>query len=222
MLADALAYFGDPANWLGRGGILARLLEHLHYTLLAVGIGALIAVPAGLVIGHTGRGATLVVGLANALRALPSLGVMTLAVLLLGLGLVPPLIALVLLAVPPLLAGVYSGIGGVDEATVDAARAMGWRERQILLGVEVPLALPLIVGGLRAATLQVLATATIAAYVNLGGLGRYVFDGLAVYDYGRVLVGAVLVTALALAVDGALALLALLVRPPAERLRARA
>lgn len=223
MFGDMIAYFADPANWTGSAGILVRLQEHLWYSVLAVAIAALVAVPIGLLIGHTGRGTVIAVGAANVLRALPSLGLMTLLVLLLGLGLMPPVLALVALAVPPLLAGTYSGVANVDRATVDAARAMGMRERQIVFGVEVPVAMPLIVAGLRGAVLQVVATATIAAYVNLGGIGRYIFDGLAVYDYGRVLVGALLVTLLALLVDGVLAWLGRLVVPgrPAFRRRSR-
>jgi osmoprotectant transport system permease protein len=155
------------------------------------------------------------------MRALPSLGLMTFLVLLMSSTLIPPITALVALAVPPLLAGVYAGIANVDRSVVDAARAMGMTEWQILLRVELPNALPLIVGGLRGATLQVVATATIAAFVNLGGLGRYIFDGLALYDYTRVLLGALLVTALALVLDGLLALVVRLVQPGTGRLALR-
>lgn len=221
MFADMLAYLADGTNWAGSTGIGTRVLQHLYYSGLAVGIGALIAVPLGLVIGHTGKGEGLIVGLANTMRALPSLGLMTLLVLLMSSTLVPPITALVLLAVPPLLAGVYAGIANVDRTVVDAARAMGMTEWQILWRVEVPNALPLVIGGLRGATLQVVATATIAAFVNLGGLGRYIFDGLALYDYTRVLVGAVLVTALALVLDGLLALVVRLVQPGTGRLTLR-
>ncbi|WP_271984710.1 ABC transporter permease [Pseudoclavibacter terrae] len=213
MFNEMLSYFLDPANWVGSASIPARVGEHLWYSLLAVALAAVIAFPLGLVIGHTGKGTTFIVATANVLRALPSLGLMTLLVLLMGLGLFPPVIALVILAVPPLLAGVYSGVANVSRATVDAARAMGMTEWQIVWQVELPNAMPLIVAGLRSAVLQVIATATIAAYVNLGGLGRYIFDGLAVTDYGRVLVGAILVTGLALVVDGILALLGRLVVP---------
>lgn len=213
MFNEMLAYFLDPANWVGSASIPARVGEHLWYSLLAVALAAVVAFPLGLIIGHTGKGTTFIVATANVLRALPSLGLMTLLVLLMGLGLFPPVIALVVLAVPPLLAGVYSGVANVSRSTVDAARAMGMTEWQIVWQVELPNAMPLIVAGLRSAVLQVIATATIAAYVNLGGLGRYIFDGLAVTDYGRVLVGAILVTVLALVVDGLLALLGRLVVP---------
>lgn len=219
MWIDFIDYVSSAANWFGDQGILARVLEHLWYSVLAVGIGALIAVPSGMIIGHTGRGETVIVSIANVLRALPSLGLMILLVLLIGLGLLPPIVALVLLAVPPLLAGVYSGISNVDRDAVDAARAMGMTEMQVLLKVEMPNALPLIVGGLRGATLQVVSTATIAAYVNLGGLGRYIFDGLAQFAYGEVLVGAVLVALLALLLDGLLAWLMWAVQPGSGHLR---
>ncbi|MGL3806210.1 ABC transporter permease [Paeniglutamicibacter sp. R2-26] len=208
MINDMLSFLGTASNWSGEGGISARLAEHLWYSFLAVSAAVAVAFPLGLFIGHTGRGKAVLVSLSNVLRALPSLGIMTLLVLLMGLGLFPPLVALVLIAIPPILAGVYSGVANVDPLVVDSARAMGMKDSRIILQVELPLALPLILGGLRGAILQVIATATIAAYVNLGGLGRYIFDGLALYDYGQVLVGAVLVTALALAVDGLMALLA--------------
>ncbi|ORM01913.1 ABC transporter permease [Prescottella equi] len=205
MFTSAWDYLVDPANWQGPTGIGARILQHLWYSLLAVAGAAVIAVPIGLAIGHFRRGEIVVVGAVNALRSLPTLGVLTLLVLLLGLGLVPPILALVLLGIPPLLAGAYAGVANVDRQVVDAAEAMGMTTRQVLLRVEVPNALPLILGGLRSATLQVIATATVAAYVNLGGLGRYIFDGLALRSYDRVLGGALLVAALALIVDGLLA-----------------
>lgn len=201
--------------------ILTRVGEHLAYSGLAVGIAVLLAVPAGLLIGHAGRGAWMIAG-ANALRALPSLGLMTLLVLLLGAGLIPPTIALVLLAIPPVLSHTTAGIATADRAAVDAAYAMGMTGRQVLLQVRIPVALPLMVAGLRSAVLQVVATATIAAFVNLGGIGRFIFDGLAVRDYDRVVLGAVLVAGLALVLDGLLALVAKATAPGRVRgLRAR-
>jgi len=201
--------------------ILTRVGEHLAYSGLAVGIAVLLAVPAGLLIGHAGRGAWMIAG-ANALRALPSLGLMTLLVLLLGAGLIPPTIALVLLAIPPVLSHTAAGIATADRAAVDAAYAMGMTGRQVLLQVRIPVALPLMVAGLRSAVLQVVATATIAAFVNLGGIGRFIFDGLAVRDYDRVVLGAVLVAGLALVLDGLLALVAKATAPGRVRgLRAR-
>jgi len=213
MINEMLAYFAQGANWGGETGIPARLGEHLWYSFLAVAAAAVLAFPVGVFIGHTGVGKVYLVSASNVLRALPSLGIMTLLVLLMGIGLLPPLAALVLIAIPPILAGVYAGVANVDPEVVDAARAIGMKDSRIILQVELPLALPLILGGMRGAILQVVATATIAAYVNLGGLGRYIFDGLALYDYGQVLVGAVLVTALALVLDGLLALLVKAVSP---------
>ncbi|WP_206490633.1 ABC transporter permease [Rhodococcus sp. KRD162] len=206
LFSEAFSYIVDGANWAGPTGIGARVVEHMWYSLLAVLLSAAIAVPIGLLIGHLRRGEAVVVGLVNALRSLPTLGILVFLVLVIGLGLMPPIIALILLGIPPLLAGTYSGIANVDANVVDAARAMGMTETQVLLRVEIPNAMPLILGGLRNTTLQIIATATIAAYVNLGGLGRYIFDGLALYDYVRVLVGAILVAVLTLVVDGLLAL----------------
>ncbi|WP_378733708.1 ABC transporter permease [Nocardia brasiliensis] len=206
LFIDAWHYLTDGANWNGPAGIETRIAQHLWYSFLTIVISAAIAVPLGLVIGHTKRGAALLVGFANAMRALPTLGLLTFLVLLLGLGLIPPLLALVTVGIPPLLAGAYAGIANVPADVVDASRAMGMTERQILFRVEVPNAMPILLTGLRGATLQVVATATIAAYVNLGGLGRYIFDGISLYRYDRVLVGALLVAVLAMVLDGLLAI----------------
>lgn len=214
-------WFSDPANWSGPGGVPARLLEHIGYSLLALVIGVVIAVPLGALIGHTGRGGFLVVTLANGLRALPTLGLLVLLVLVIGIGLGAPLIALVVLAVPPILAGTYAGVRAVDPAAVDAARGMGMQGTQVLLRVELPNALPLIIGGIRSATLQVISTATIAAFVALGGLGRYIIDGLAVRDYPEMAAGSVLVAALAISADLLLAGLQRLLVSPGLRETAR-
>jgi len=204
--ASALAWLTDPANWAGPGGIPARLLEHLGYSGLTLLLAVVVAVPLGLWVGHTGRGSGVVVGLAGALRALPTLGLLTLFTLLLGLGLVPPIVALVLMAIPPILSGSYAGVANVSPVLKDAGTAMGMTSRQVLARVELPNALPVLLGGIRSAALQVVATVTVVAYINLGGLGRYLIDGLAVRDYSRMLGSVVLVAALALAVDAALAL----------------
>lgn len=218
-LQQALDYLLTAENWGGRAGIGVRILEHLQYTAVAVAVSALIAIPIGLVIGHTGRGSLLVVTAVNGLRALPTLGVLLLGVLLWGLGLLPPTVALTLLGVPPLLAGTYAGIANVDPKVVDAARSMGMTETRVLTRVEVPNALPLILGGLRTATLQIVATATVAAYASLGGLGRYLIDGIKVRQFSLALVGALLVTALALVLDGLLALAVWASVPGTGRLR---
>lgn len=204
----------DPAHWTGPQGVGQRMVEHVGYTALTMAIAVVIAIPLGAWIGHTGRGGFLVVGFANGLRALPTLGLLVLLVGLLGLGLLGPLISLVILAVPPILAGTYAGVRNVDPAVVDAARGMGMRGREVLFRVELPNALPLIVGGVRSAVLQVISTATIAAFVALGGLGRFIIDGLAVRDFPQMIAGSVLVAALAVVADLLLAgLQRLLVSP---------
>ena len=219
IFTGAWDFIVDPGNWSGDTGIGTRILQHLWYSVLAVALSAVIAVPIGLLIGHLRRGEIVVVSLVNALRSLPTLGLLTFLVLLMGLGVMPPILALVILGIPPLLAGTYAGIASVDRGVVEAARAMGMTELQVLFRVEIPNALPLILGGLRNATLQVIATATVAAYVNLGGLGRYIFDGLALYKYDRVVVGAILVAVVALVVDGLLALVVWASVPGTGRLR---
>lgn len=216
-MTDILAAFGwivDPANWAGAGGIPARLGEHIWYSFLTLVLAALIALPIGLAIGHTGRLRGLAVGVSGALRAIPTLGlVVYLALITLNLTIVPPLIALTILAIPPVLAGAYSGLESVDRRTIDAARAMGMTELQILFKVELPLSLPLIIGGLRSAALQVVATWTVAAILPVGGLGRYLFDGLAVQQYDEMLGGSILVIALALVTDGVFAIVQRVVVP---------
>ncbi|WP_123028400.1 ABC transporter permease [Mycolicibacterium stellerae] len=218
-LNQALSFIFTAANWGGPAGLTARILEHLQYTVVAVIFSALVAIPIGMIIGHTGRGTFVVVSGVNALRALPTLGVLLLGVLLWGLGLIPPTVALMLLGIPPLLAGTYSGIANVDAAVVDAARSMGMTERRVLLRVEVPNAMPLILGGLRTATLQIVATATVAAYASLGGLGRYLIDGIKVREFYLALVGALMVTALALILDGLMAFAVWASVPGSGRLR---
>ena len=198
---DTATWLSDHAHWVGADGVPSRLFEHLGYSALTVAFAAVVAVPIGLWIGHTGRWQRLAVVASGALRAMPTLGLLTWFVLLIGVGLAAPILALVILAIPPLLAGTYAGLGSVDRPTVDAARAMGFTEWQVLFKVEIPLALPLLVGGFRSATLQVIATATVAAYVGLGGLGRYLIDGQAYRDYPQMVSGSVLVIALALIAD---------------------
>ncbi|PZP13953.1 MAG: ABC transporter permease [Brachybacterium faecium] len=212
-LGQALQWLQDPARWSGPSGIPMRLLEHLGYTALGVAVAALIAIPLGLLVGHTGRGKALAVAVAGAARALPTLGLVTLFALMMGIGLTAPLLAFVILAVPSLLAGAYSAIEAVNPATVDAARAQGMTEWQILTRVELPLGLPLLIGGVRGATVQVIATAMLAAYVGNGGLGRYIFLGLGSQDYPQMIAGSLLVIALALVLDLMLLLLQRLTAP---------
>jgi len=205
MLQGFLDFISDSANWSGAEGIGNRILQHLTYTFLSLGIATVIALPVGLLIGHTRRGAFLAINTANAARALPTLGLLTLIVLLIGIGRLPVIIALVVLGIPPILASTYAGVSGVDRPTIDAARGMGMTEGEILTKVEIPIALPLIISGLRSATLQIVSTATVAAYVALGGLGRYVIDGLSLRDFPQMLTGAVLVAVLAILLDLAFA-----------------
>ncbi|WP_417233427.1 ABC transporter permease [Arthrobacter sp.] len=206
--------FGGLGDWLTRPGTLSgpgsigtRLAEHLEYTGITLAIALAIAVPVGLLVGHTGRGRVAVIAGSGMLRALPTLGMVTLFILLSGtLGIMPPIWALVLLAVPPLLAGIAAGISAVDPQVVDGARAMGLTGTQILFRVEVPNALPVLMGALRLAVLQVIATVAVVSVINLGGLGRFLIDGIAVRDYPQVFGGAVVIAALAIVVDAVLAL----------------
>jgi osmoprotectant transport system permease protein len=203
LIAESVAWLLDPAHWTGRDAIPVRVGEHVLLSGLSVLVGTAIALPVGLAIGHSGRGALFVVTLANVGRALPSFALLVMAfpiVLSLGLGLGfwPTFVPLVLLAVPPVLTNAFVAVREVDRDVVEAARAMGMRGDQLLRRVEVPLGLPLIFAGIRIAAVQVVATATLGAVVASGGLGRYIVDGLALQDFPRVVVGAFLVAALAL------------------------
>ncbi|MEZ7003383.1 ABC transporter permease subunit [Streptomyces sp. SCSIO 75703] len=199
VLTHVHAFFADPAHWQGYDGIPRRLLEHLGYTLLALGLAAAVGLPAGLLTGHTGRGGNAVAFVATAARALPSFGLLVLIAVGIGIGLLPVMVPLVVLAVPPILVTTYEAVRSVDPAPVDAARGLGMSEAGILFRVELPVALPLVLSGLRSAAIQVVSTATIAAYVSLGGVGRYIIDGLYQRDYEKVVGGATLVALLALA-----------------------
>jgi osmoprotectant transport system permease protein len=200
-LSYAWDWLKVPAQWHGSGGIPVRILEQLYYTGLSLLIAALIAIPLGILIGHTGRGAVLVVNLANAWRAIPTLGLLTLLAVTLGFSALAWLIPLVVLGIPPILVNTYEGVSGVEPELKDAARGMGMTSWQQVRKVEVPVAMPLIILGLRTGAIFVVATATIAAYIGLGGLGRYIIDGLATDNYGEVAGGALFVVLLALAVQ---------------------
>ncbi|GAA2736045.1 ABC transporter permease subunit [Pedococcus aerophilus] len=208
MINDILSWFADPANWSGESGVPHRLLQHLGYTAVSLLVAALIAIPVGLAIGHTGRGRFLAINIAGAARAIPSLGLLYLMVLWLFPKLagdsalvVPSIIVLIVLAIPPIMAGAYAGVEGVEPAARDAAKGMGMTGMQVLRQVEVPCAAPLIFSGLRSATLQVVSTATIAAVAGTGGLGRYLIDGQKLSDYEQMAAGALLVGGLALLLD---------------------
>lgn len=212
MISTLLSFFTDAASWSGEDGIPSRVLEHLTYALVSLFVAAVIAIPLGLWVGHTGR-ARWLVSVANSLRAVPTLGLLFVVGLWLGPKFasdlaftVPSVVVLALLAIPPLLAGTYAGIEAVDPAARDAAKGVGMTGGQVLRQVELPNALPLLWSGVRSATLQVVATATIAALIGLGGLGRYLIDGIALGDYARAAGGAVLVAVLAVLLDGVWAL----------------
>jgi osmoprotectant transport system permease protein len=214
MIGSIVRWLADPAHWQGPDGVPTRLLEHVGYTLVAVCLAAVVALPLGLVIGHTRRGTVLVAGIANAVRALPTLGLLILFVILLLprlasdlVYLIPAEAVLVLLALPPILVNTYAGVQGVPPEVRDAAEGMGMTATGVLLRVELPVALPLILSGLRAAVLQAVATATVVAYVSLGGLGRFIIDGLAQRDFPQMAAGALLVAGLALFAEGLLVLL---------------
>jgi osmoprotectant transport system permease protein len=179
LIGLAWHWFVQATQWHGTDGIPNRLLEHLGYSGLALGLAALLALPAGLLIGHTGRGGFLVVNSANAARSLPTLGLVILLAITVSIGVTPVIVALVALAIPPILVNTYEGVRQVDRELTWSARGMGMTSLQVLLRVELPSALPLVLLGLRTAAIQTVSTATVAAYVGLGGLGRYIIDGLA-------------------------------------------
>jgi osmoprotectant transport system permease protein len=201
VVTDVIGWLTDPAQWSGPDGIPVRTLQHLWYSLLATAIAAAIALPIGILIGHTGRGAVLAVNLTNLGRAIPSLGIIILTFTLVGFGIVPVVVALTALAIPPIVTNSYVGIRSVDRDVREAAEGMGMRGRQVLWRVELPVAMPLIMAGIRTSTVQVVATATLAAVVGLGGLGRYLIDGLAQRDLPQVVGGAILVALLSLATE---------------------
>jgi osmoprotectant transport system permease protein len=205
-LTDTIAWLTTADNWWGPTGILQRIWEHLQYSLIAVGLAALIALPAGLVIGHTGRAEPGAFALSGAARAVPTLGLLVLLGRWYPVQAWPVVVVLAVLAIPPILANTTAGIGGVDPGARDAAQGMGMTPLQVLTRVEVPLAAPLILAGVRSALLQVFATATIAAFAGLGGLGRFIIDGFAVSDDARVYGGSIVVAALALVGEGLFAL----------------
>ena len=205
LILEALSWLGRGENWLGDSGIFVRAGQHLLFVVLVLGISAAIALPIGLFIGHTGKWKNLVLSATGAARAVPTLGVLTLAGLWLGIGWQAPLLALVALAVPPILAGAYSGVISAQGTSVEAARAIGLTEKQILTQLEIPVGAPLILAGLRSAVLQVIATATLAAYTANLGLGRFLYTGLKTRDYGQMIGGAIVVVALALITDAILA-----------------
>ncbi|GAA5202349.1 ABC transporter permease [Microbacterium jejuense] len=210
LLLDAFAWIFSPDRLTGSLTLPMAIAQHLAFTFGSVAIAAVIAIPVGWLIGHTGRGREIAVILSGAARALPALGLVILLVMLAGVTLKTEaaVTVFVILAIPSILAGAYAGIEAIDRSVIDAGRAMGMTEWQILFRIEMPLGLSLLIGGLRSATLQVVATVTIAAYVGLGGLGFFMIQGLNSRNFTEILGASIVVVALALVLDGLFALLA--------------
>jgi osmoprotectant transport system permease protein len=204
-LTEVGTWLTTAANWSGENGVWHRLVEHLLLTVVCLAVSALIALPVALTLGHLGRGGALAVNLANVGRAVPTFAVLVLLLLTpLGrYGELPTVIALVLFAVPPLLTNAYVGMRTVDQDVVRAARGMGMTGPQLVWRVEVPLAFPLVLTGVRIAAVQLVATATLAALVGGGGLGRIITAGFNLASTPQVVAGAVLVAVFALLVEAA-------------------
>jgi osmoprotectant transport system permease protein len=201
ILAQVIAWFADPAHWQGSDGIPTRLVEHLQLSAESVALGALIALPIGIGLGHLGIFGNLAIGVSNVGRAVPSFAILVIAFQVFGLGDTPIILALTALAIPPMVTNSYVALREVDPDIKDAARGMGYRELAQLVRVELPLAVPLIMAGIRTSAVQVVATAALAALIAGGGFGRYIIDGLAQQDYAKEFAGAVLVAVLALATE---------------------
>jgi len=217
-LSTILRWFTDPAHWTGDNGIPTRLSEHLQISAESVVIAAVIALPIGILLGHYGRFGFLAMNVSNVGRAVPSFAILVIAFQIFGLGLTPVILALVALAVPPMVTNSYVAMREVDPDIKDAARGMGYRDLASLMRIELPLAVPLVMAGIRTSAVQVVATATLAALIAGGGLGRYVIDGLDQQDYPKLVAGAILVAALALATELAMAGLERLIVPRGIRL----
>jgi osmoprotectant transport system permease protein len=202
---QVLQWFLNSTHWQGDAGIPHRTFEHLAMSGASVLTAALIALPVGIAIGHYGRGGILAINISNIGRAVPSFAVLVIAVELFGIGALPAFIALVALAIPPMVTNSYIGMREVDADVREAARGMGMRERAVLLRVELPIALPLIMAGIRTSAVNVVATATLAALVAWGGLGRFIVDGFGLQDYPMMFAGAIMVAVLSLIVEFSLA-----------------
>jgi osmoprotectant transport system permease protein len=227
--AEVVAWFTAPEQWDGRNSIPLRLWEHVSLSAVSIAAGVALALPLGLYIGHTGRMARTVIAVANIGRAVPSLGwlgmVYPITVALLareGLGFWPTFIALVALAIPPIVTNTYAGLREVDADLLEAGRGMGMRESELLRSVEIPIAMPVILAGVRSSAVTVVATATLSAIVGGGTLGAYVIQGLFINDLPRVVGGAVMVAMLALLTEALFALLQRAATPAALRGRASA
>lgn len=202
LLTEAIAWLTDGAHWQGPAGVPARLFEHVWLTIVTMAIACVVAIPVGLWLGHIGRGGTLAINISNVGRAVPTLAILVLLVLgPTGLSIWSTIIALVLFAIPPILTNTYVGTRDVSRDAVEAARGMGMSGPQLLFKVELPLAIPLIMSGIRLSSVQVVATATIAALVAGPGLGRIITAGFARQDHAQMVAGAFLVAIVALAVE---------------------
>jgi len=226
IVSETVAWLTDPVNWSGPNGIPVRLAEHVGISLAALLIAIAIALPIGLWIGHTGRGVGLAINSSIIWRALPSIAVIAIVLPITaaidpqaGFKIYPAVIAMVVLAVPPIMVNAYSGISSVDRDLIEAGRGLGLTERQLLTRVELPLSVDVILTGIRSGTVQILATATLAAIFGFGGLGRYLVNGFAQRDIGQVMGGAVLVAMLVIVTDVIFAVGQRLIAPRSKRLR---
>jgi osmoprotectant transport system permease protein len=204
-LQQCAHWLADPAHWQGPDGIPIRLAQHVQLSAESVALGALIALPIGVGLGHFGRFGNLAINISNVGRAVPSFAILVIAFQVFGLGDTPIILALTALAIPPMVTNSYVALREVDADIKEAARGMGYRPLAQLIRVELPLAVPLIMAGIRTSAVQVVATATLAAIVAGGGLGRYIIDGFAQQKYTMLVAGAILVALLALATELALA-----------------
>jgi osmoprotectant transport system permease protein len=222
LLQEALRYLNDPFNWTRANGIFDLLVQHLRISVVAVLAALVVGIPVGALLGHTGRGGGFTVALSNVSRAIPTLALLTVfAVTPIGFGPTATTIALALFALPPVLTNTYVGFRGVDRDASMTSRAMGMSERQVVLRAELPLAVPLLMTGVRTAAVQVVATATLAALVAGGGLGRIITLGFRQQDYGAVLAGAILVALLAVFTELLLTAVSWAVTPGPKRLLPR-
>lgn len=212
-VGDLVSFLTTADNWSGQRGIIHRTTEHLRLSGASLVVSGLIAIPPAVVLGHVRRGGFAAQSVVNIGRAVPSLAIVSILFPLslqygFGLGFWPTFGALVLLAAPPMFTNAYTGVRAVDPAVVEASRGMGMRPAQVIGRVEVPSALPLILAGVRVATLQVIATATLGAFVGFNALGSYIYEGFRQQDDGKLLTGALLVSLIALLVDLALGVVA--------------
>lgn len=212
-IGEVVTWFGEAEHWRGQFGIPNRTIEHLRLSGVAVVLALVVALPLGVWLGHRGRGGTLAVNVSNVARAVPSFALLVIALQIWGFGTTPTYVALVALAAPPILTNAYVAVSGVDPELRDAARGMGMSGRTVLWRVELPIAVPLVMAGVRTAAVQVVATATLAAFIGQGGLGRLIVDGRAAGDIPQLVAGAVVVGLLSIATELALGLAQRLLTP---------